>query len=356
MKAAVLVNTNNPLRVYENIIVPKLLKGQVLVEIAYSGVCHSQLMETRGYRGEDPYLPHLLGHEGTGKVLEVGPEVTKVKAGDWVVLGWIKGKGANVAGACFQHENFGINSGGVTTFSEQTVVSENRLVKLPDGIPLDIGVLFGCAVPTGAGIVLNVLKPKPNSSLVIFGLGGIGICALAALASFKCKTIIAVDVSQKKLDLARDLGANVTINASNLSPVSSIQDLTDGKGTDYAIDAAGLTTTIEQAFSCIKSDGGICVFASHPKKGMKISIDPFELILGKQILGSWGGDSKPDRDIPVYADLYLKGLLHIDKLLSKTYSLDQINEAIDDLEQGVANRPLILVNQKLVDEYNTLST
>lgn len=349
MKAAVLSRLNEPLDVMSGIECAAPGRGQVLVKLAYSGVCHSQLMEVRGRRGPDAYLPHLLGHEGTGKVIEIGEGVSKVKTDDLVVLGWIKGSGLDGGGvryrcACMPQ---GINAGGITTFNEYALVSENRIVPLPAGVPLDVAVLFGCAVPTGAGIITNDLRPAPGCTIAVFGLGGIGMSALMATMLFDCVKVIAVDVSAEKLDLARSFGATHTINATKVDPVSEIRALTNGLGVDYSVEASGQVIVIEQAFDSVRRGGGVCVFASHPEHGTRISIDPFELICGKQIRGSWGGSSNPDRDIPSFAKLYLEGRLPLEKLITKRYPLVAINEALDDLENHRVGRPLIEIDTTL---------
>lgn len=349
MKAAVLCRLNKPLEVFSGIEYSVPSRGQILVKLAYSGVCHSQLMESRGLRGPDAYLPHLLGHEGSGKVIEVGGGVTKVKKDDLVILGWIKGSGMDGGGGKYRCQCMSepINAGGVTTFNEYAIVSENRVVPLPFGVPLDVAVLFGCALPTGAGIVTNDLQPRPGSTVAIFGLGGIGLSALMATMLFECSKVIAVDVSEDKLALARSFGATHTINAKASDPVSAIKNLTDGLGADYAVEASGHTKVIEQAFASIRRGGGVCAFASHPEQGALISIDPYELICGKQIRGSWGGGANPDRDIPLFAKLYLEGKLPLEKLITKRYPLDSINDALDDLEQHRVARPLIEIDKSM---------
>jgi S-(hydroxymethyl)glutathione dehydrogenase/alcohol dehydrogenase len=347
MKAAVLEQLNAPLVIRNDVECGEPGRGQVLVKIAYSGVCHSQLMEARGRRGADAYLPHLLGHEGTGTVVKIGDGVTKVRSGDLVVLGWLKGTGLDSGGArygCACMAN-GINAGGVTTFNEYALVSENRVVPLPPGVPLDVGVLFGCAVPTGAGIVTNDIKPRLGSTIAIFGLGGIGMSALMATMLYECATVIAVDVAPDKLELARSFGATHTLDARTSDVVGEIRKLTSNAGVDYAIEASGQARVIEQAFESVKRGGGVCVFASHPEHGQKISIDPYELICGKQIRGSWGGGSNPDRDIPIFAELYRQGRLPLEKLLSKRYPLEAINDALDDLENQLVGRPLIEIDK-----------
>ena len=347
MKAAVLHTTNIALRVRNDIELPVLCHGQVLVKLAYSGVCHSQLMEARGRRGEDAYLPHLLGHEGSGVVVEIGPDVAKVRSGDRVVLGWIKGSGIEAGGVQYKCPDGILNGGGVTTFNDYAVVSENRCVKVPDGVPMDIAALFGCAVLTGAGIITNSVRPTKGSSIVIFGLGGIGLSALMGLVLFDCEMVIGVDISEDRLRLAEEFGATHTINAAECDPVQAIRDLTDGWGADYTVEAAGRSDTIEKAFNAVRRGGGLCVFASHPSHGSRISLDPFEMICGKQIIGSWGGSSDPDRDIPIYADLYLKGKLPLDRLITHRYSLEEVNQALDDLEQNKVMRPLIAIDPAL---------
>jgi S-(hydroxymethyl)glutathione dehydrogenase/alcohol dehydrogenase len=343
VKAAVLVSLNKPLDIALDVELPVLRRGQVLVKLAYSGVCHSQIMEARGRRGDDPWLPHLLGHEGSGRVIQIGEGVTKVAPGDMVILGWIKGDGIEAGGAQYQRAGKTVNAGGVTTFNEYAVVSENRVVMLPEGVPLDVAVLFGCAIPTGAGIVLNELQPRENASFAVFGLGGIGLSALMATQLFTPKTVIAIDINEEKLALARDFGATHTINSRNEDALAEILRIVPG-GVDYSVDASGHTNVIETAFKAVRRNGGLCVFASHPEQGAQIKIDPYELICGKQIRGSWGGAVRPDRDIPRFAKLYTDGKLPLQRLISKSYSLDQINAALDDLEGGYVGRPLIKID------------
>jgi S-(hydroxymethyl)glutathione dehydrogenase/alcohol dehydrogenase len=345
-RAAVLHALDQPLRI-ETVEAPALAAGQVLVKLAYSGVCHSQVMEARGGRGPDRYLPHMLGHEGSGVVVDTGAGVSKVKPGDRVILGWIKGQGADAQGIRYKAGDGYINAGAVTTFNEYAVVAENRVTLLPQGVPMDVAVLFGCALPVGAGIVINIAKPQSGSTLAVFGLGGIGLSALMACKLFDCKQLIAVDVEPAKLAMARDLGATATIDASQQNPVAAIRELTGGLGVDYAIESAGLVKVIEQAFDATRRFGGLCVFASHPRSGETIALDPFELICGKRILGTWGGDSHPDRDIELLAGLYRDGKLPLASMFTRRYALDDINTALDDLEQRRSVRPLIAIDPTL---------
>ncbi len=346
-RAAVLFETNKQLKVVNNLLIPKLKFGQVLVENAYSGVCHSQVMEINGARGIDNYLPHLLGHEATGVVKKIGEGVKKVKVGDWVISGWIKGKGIDAGGTQYKLDGVNVNAGAVTTFSDLSVVSENRLVKLPKGIPPRLGVVFGCAVPTGSGIFMNDLKMPINSSIAIFGMGGIGLSSLIMSCISRTNFIICIDTNPDKLQLSKEIGANEVIDASKENPIYKIKKLTDNLGVNFAIEAAGKTATIEMAFQSVKKFGGLCVFASHPPEGSKISLDPFELISGKQIRGSWGGGVLPDIDIPKIAGLHKKNKLPYHLLLDKTYELEDINLAISDLEKGNTRRPIIKLSKNL---------
>lgn len=277
MKAAVLYKTGEPLVVENGIEVPALLPGQVFVKVAYSGICRSQLMEVRGKRGEDAYLPHLLGHEASGWVLETGPEVTKVKQDDKVVLTWIKGEGADCKGAKYKLGNLTVNSGGITTFSNYTVVSENRCVPLKETIPMNLAALLGCAIPTGAGIVFNTLCPNKNASIAVFGAGGVGLSAILGAKVRECANIIAVDIEDEKLELAREFGATDVINCKREDPVKKIHQITKEHGVDYSVEAAGKSEVIESAFQSIKFNGGLCVIAGHPDFKERIQIDPFDL-------------------------------------------------------------------------------
>lgn len=338
--AAILRTLNAPLSV-EPITLPPLQRGQVLVQVAYSGLCRSQLMEVQGGRGEDKWLPHLLGHEGSGTVLEIGEGVTRVAPGDTVIMGWVRGGGINAPGAVYRDTNGArVNSGAVTTFSTHTIVAENRVSKLPDGIPLDVAVLFGCALPTGAGMVLNELKPAPGSRVAVIGLGGVGMSALLALSQFACAEIIAIDPSPEKLALAVEFGATHTINPTHTDVLRDVLARVPG-GVDACVEAGGSVASIELGFALIRTGGGQLLFASHPPEGEMIRLAPHALISGNRIAGSWGGAYDPDRDHAILAGLYRAGKLPLEKLLSTAYPLAQVNEALAHLATGTALRPLL---------------
>jgi S-(hydroxymethyl)glutathione dehydrogenase/alcohol dehydrogenase len=341
-RAAVLVKVGQPLELMD-LEIPALAPGQVLVKILYSGVCRSQLMEVRGNRGEDRWIPHLLGHEGSGIVVEVGGGVTKIKQGDEVILGWLKGRGLESLGVKYKSNDLIINSGAVATFANYAVVSENRVVKKPKTLSFDAAVLFGCALPTGVGMVLNELKPSKSSTVIILGLGGIGFSSLIAAIAIGVKKIIAVDISQEKLDMASKLGAHFTINTSDQNFRGKLNPII-GEGADYCIESCGRSSTIELGFSLIRPLGGRLLFASHPPEGDLITLRPHDLISGKQIAGSWGGSSRPDTDVPEIFALLSRNDIALDALFTKRYKLEQINQALMDLESGNAFRPLIVMH------------
>ena len=338
-KAAILYETGKPL-VVETLRIPKLKDGQVLVKILYSGVCRSQLNEIKGLKGEDRFLPHLLGHEGSGIVADIGAGVTKVKKGDYVVLSWMKGNGMDVVSCQYSNGDAKINSGAITTFSEYSVISENRVFRISKEVAPEIAALLGCAVPTGAGIVKNTIGLKKENTIAIFGIGGIGSSALLYAGSLGCVKIIAIDVSDFKLDFAKEIGATDKINPNEEDVILRIQEITEGRGVDYAIESSGIKEVMELAFASIKNQG-TAIIAGNLKFGEKISIDPFDLIKGKKILETWGGETHPERDIPIYVDLYISGKLKLDCLCTQIYRLADINRALEDLDNGKVGRALI---------------
>ena len=339
-KAAILYQSNKPLEI-EELSLPDLERGQVLVKVAFSGVCHSQLLETQGKRGVDPYLPHTLGHEGSGRVETIGPGVTQVSPGDPVILSWIKGPGVNAEPPTYYKGKERINGGPLTTFQEYTVASENRLTPIRKKVSLDKAALIGCAFATGAGAVFNTAKLMPGNSIAILGVGGVGLCAIQAACLAKAAKIIAVDIHDRKLDKAKKLGATHAINAQKEDPVKKILELTEGKGVDVAIEAAGHKETMENAFNSIRTGGGLAILVGNLPRDSKISIDPFMLICGKRIVGSWGGETNPERDFPRYLDLYLSGRLKLDEIITHRFKLEEVNAALCALENGEVSRALI---------------
>lgn len=337
--AAILIETGRPLEVAD-IEIPQLKPGQVLVQLAYSGVCHTQLLEARGYRGEDRFLPHCLGHEGSGTIIDMGPDTTKCRVDDRVFLSWIKGGGGDVPGSTYGWNGKTVNAGGVTTFMTHAVVSENRVTKLADDVDFPIAALIGCACATGAGSVWNSAAVQKGETLAVFGTGGVGLCAVAAGALVGAKAVIAVDVNATRLDLARQLGATQTIDSSREDAVTKIRELFPS-GLDHAVEASGRPAVMRQALACVRARGGQATVIGNAHFGETLEINPGELNQGKRLVGTWGGDCEPDRDFEKISRLVASGQLQLDHLLGKRYSLHEVNEALADLESGSVARPLL---------------
>ena len=336
-RAAVLVAPNRPLEILE-LRFPELKDGQVLVRIIASGICRSQLMEAKGKRGEDKWLPHLLGHEGVGVVERIGPQVTKVKIGEKVIVGWIVGRGFSSAAPQFLTVNgIPINSGAATTFSEYSVVSENRVYMAPEGFPDEFLPLFGCALLTGGGIALNHFDEKLHKNLLVLGFGGVGSSAAVVLDSFKSTSMIILDESEARRNQARLMGFSQVYSMEEFESINRNNLI---EKFDLCVESAGTTGTIELGFSLLNKTGRL-VFASHPESGARISIDPFEMINGKLIFGSFGGGSKPEDDIKTISKLLQESRLNLEYMLGTVFALEDVNQALEQLEMGQPGRPLI---------------
>lgn len=338
-EAAVLVELAKPL-VMAELEIPTLKPGQALVEIAYSGACGSQVNEVMGLKGEDKWLPHCLGHEGTGTVLETGSSVAKVKAGDKVVLSWIKGSGIEAGGTVYKCGAKTVNAGAVTTFQRHALVSENRLTLVPAGLSMEVAVLLGCAAPTGMGAVANVLGAKAGDSVAILGTGGIGLNACMAAAFAGAMPIIGVDPAASRRDLAKRYGCTHVIDPTNADVVAEIRKIVPG-GVDLAVEATGFPAVMDQAVNATRQQGGRAVVIGNAKAGSKLALDPSVFNQGKSLLGTWGGDSVPDRDYTRFGRLLSSGCFPVAELLSKPYRLHEIDLALRDLASGKVSRPLI---------------
>jgi len=344
MKAAILVEQNKPL-VIDDIELPSNLNfGQVLVKIHYSGICGSQLGEIDGVKGRDRYLPHLLGHEGSGTVLKIGPGVKQIKPQNKVILHWRKNLGIESELPLYKWKNQKLNAGWVTTFNEYAIVSENRCTPIPEKSNMKIAALFGCAIPTGFGVVENNADLKIGESVVVFGAGGIGLSIIQGAKLVSADPIIAVDIHKRRLDLAMEMGATHTINTENQDVEQIIIDITKGKGLDSFIDNTGNPKIIEMGYKLTKSDGKV-ILVGVPPKNNNISIYSLPLHFGKKIIGSHGGDGVPNKDIPRYFEFYNNGQINLDKLLTDEFELENINNAITSIRNGdIAGRCLINLN------------
>lgn len=331
MRAAVLVKQNAPLEVLD-VAMPRLDVGQVMVRIDRSGICGKQIDEITG-RQPDPYIPHLLGHEGAGEVLEVGPGVRKVKPGDRVVLHWMKGSGIDSAAPRFTYKGQTISAGWVTTFSEVTIASENRITPVQTGAPGDVLALLGCAVTTGLGIVFNDASLKPGQSIAVFGAGGIGLNVIQGAALVSAEPVVAIDVHDEKLEYARRFGATHTINSRKTNAAEALKEISRGRGFDAVVDTTGLNDVRAASYEST-AKAGITIFAGVPLAGDRLCIDSFPLHAGRRMIGSHGGNTLPDVDIPRYLRLYESGKLKLDPLITHRFPLDQVNDAVNIVRHG----------------------
>ncbi len=338
---AVLYQPKEPLQV-EELWLPELKPGQVLVDVAFSGLCHSQLLEVQGERGPDKFLPHALGHEASGVVLSVGHEVTKVAPGSRVVLSWIAGTGAAAPGPVYRNcRDEVVNAGPVATFLRHAIVSENRCYPLPTSLPLDIAALFGCALPTGCGLFWRKLRAKKGESLVILGAGGVGLSTLLAGSLEGCFPRIVVDIYPEKLALAKKLGATHTLLFDSEKIQSAVLELTRGVGADHVVEASGNIRAMESALALARARGGQVLLAGNIPAGERISIDPYALIYGRVLLGTAGGESVLSEDIEKLEGLYRNPHFPMEGLLGERFPIEKINTAMERLRTGALGRILI---------------
>lgn len=336
-RAAILEQIGKPLALDQIQFSGPLLAGQVLVKLSYSGICGKQLEEMDGRGGPDPYLPHLLGHEGSGQVIDVGPAVRKVKTGDTVVLHWRKGSGIDSASPLYTRNKARVNAGWVTTFNEFSVVAENRVTAIPQDSDLLVAALMGCVVTTGVGVMFNDANVQSYDTVAVFGCGGVGLCAVQAARLRQTGLLVAVDINQNSLDLAKKFGADVLINPKKDDAIEKIMELTKGKGITKVLVCTGNITAIEAAIEST-SIPGECFLVGVPQKGAKISVEAHAVMHERNIMGTLGGGSFPDRDIPAYMGLYKNGLLKLDELVSVVKPFSEINEVIQMMRGDTPGR------------------
>ena len=360
MKAAVLYESFQPL-VVEELELDAPHEHEVLVKLTASGVCHSDLHYMKGDR-EHP-LPVVLGHEGAGIVEEIGPGVTYAQPGDHVVLSFVptcghcsycvKGrqnlcearyqlKGKMLDGTTRLHNSAGDvhHFNGLSTFGEYAVVPEDSLVKIREDAPLDRVALIGCGVPTGVGAVINTAKVKPGSSVVVIGVGGVGLKVVQGAVLAGAESIIAVDIYGAKLEHALQFGATHLVNAATEDLIEKVRDITRGEMADYAFEVIGSVDAINQALATTKR-GGTTVIVGVAPKGAELTIDPDFLHLDRVLMGCTYGSVYPRADMPMLIDLYMARRLKLDELITATFKLDQINTAFEALSQGEVARSII---------------
>lgn len=337
---------------------------EVLVRIAGVGLCHTDL-SFRDFLIHPVPLPMVLGHEGAGVVESVGEEVTKLKPGDHVVLCY---SSCQACPNCtdersnFCYEFFPINFSGLrsdgstalhkgtervhgnffgqSSFSSFALASEKNTIKVSKEAPLELLGPFGCGFQTGAGAVMNALAPEPGSSIAIFGCGSVGLAAVIAAKISGCAKIIAVDITQTRLDMAKSLGATYTINpkASDVNVVETIFEITS-TGADYSLECAGIPQVLRQAFDCLGVPG-VCGVVGAPAEGTEVALD-MSKVFGKTLIGIISGDSEPASFIPELVRLYQNGDFPIDSLIKK-YPLKDINQAVADTESGHVVKAILI--------------
>ena len=344
MKAAILVESNRPLEVAEISLPEELVAGQVLVKISYSGICGAQINEIEAAKGPDKFLPHLLGHEGSGIVLEAGPGVTTVKEGDHVVLHWRPSSGIQSATPTYQWNERNVNAGWVTTFNEYAVISENRLTTIPEDFDMKLAPLFGCAVTTAMGVINNDANVKIGQSVVIFGVGGVGLYIVQSANMVSAYPIIAIDIHDLKLEMAKQFGATHYINSSTTKDLDDeIHKIVGDKGADVVIETTGIARVIEQAYELTHPDGKT-ILVGVPTKGDNISIYSLPLHFNKVLTGSHGGDAIPDLEIPRFIKLINAGKMTLNGIITHEFSLDEINRAVELVRGGEAGRVMIAMD------------
>jgi S-(hydroxymethyl)glutathione dehydrogenase/alcohol dehydrogenase len=330
--AAVLVEQHKPLEIAE-LEVPTLGYGQVLVAIKSTRICGSQIGEIDGVKGPDKWLPHLLGHEAGGDVLEVGPEVRHVKPGDRVVCHWRPGRGIDARPSVYHWNGRRVNAGPITTFQEFSVISENRLTVVPRETDYEVCALLADTLTTGFGVINNDARVKIGEAVVIIGCGGIGLGVVLGAKLAGAYPVIAVDIHDHKLERALRYGATHTVHSLREDFSEAVLRILEHQKPEVVIDGTANPAVLEKAFALTKHDGRCIVFGVMPHD-QKLSINTLPLHFGKFFKGSHGGESQPAEDIPRY--LRVLGALGIEtrKFFSDRCGLEEVNEAISKMRLG----------------------
>lgn len=338
-KAAILAQSRQPL-IVDDIALPDALGvGQVLVKVLYSTICGAQLNEIAAAKGPDKFLPHLLGHEASARVLDTGPGVTTVKEGDTVVLHWRPSQGIQCQPPAYKWRGAKLNAGWVTTFNDYAVISENRMTVIAPHYDLRNAPLLGCAVTTAAGVINNDAKVKVGESVVVFGVGGVGLNVVQFAQLAGAYPIVAVDLVDSKLAMAKARGATHCFDAANTVDLDGeIRKVVGQQGPDKVIETTGVKSVIELAYNLTHADG-TCVLVGVPNE--KVTIYTLPIHFNKVLTGSHGGEAVPHVDIPRLIRLNRAGRLSLEGLITHEFSLDRINEALDLIRSGAAGRVVL---------------
>jgi aryl-alcohol dehydrogenase len=359
--AAVVEEEGGPFALQDFELDPAALRDdEVLVRVAASGICHTDLI-CRDQWFPVP-LPAVLGHEGAGTVVEVGKQVEEFAPGDRVAMsydfcGTCRACAQGLGAYCysfFQHNFaasrpedgssvFGDVGGhffGQSSFASHSVARERNIVKLEDDIPFDIAAPFGCGIQTGAGSVLNALKPAEGSSIAVFGTGAVGLSAVLAAKLAGCETIVAVDLRWNRLELAEELGATHVVDASTVDPVIAVRGVTGGAGADYTLEATGSPKVVRQAVDAL-APLGVCGVVGAPAVGTEVSLDVTHLLTaGRVVRGIVEGESRPKEFLPRLFGLWRSGKFPVDRMM-QFYDFEEIGRAVRDAESGEVIKPVL---------------
>ncbi|HET9656976.1 MAG TPA: NAD(P)-dependent alcohol dehydrogenase [Kineosporiaceae bacterium] len=365
-KAAVVEAPGAPFTVHE-VTLADLRPDEVLVKMVAAGLCHTDLGVQAG--GIPFPLPGVLGHEGAGVVVETGAAVTKVKPGDKVLLSftscgtcpacrgghpaycdtWVPRNlifGARDDGSATverEGQQIGGRFFGQSSFAAHAVADERSVVKVDDDAPLELLAPLGCGVQTGFGTVWNILDPKPGTTLAVFGSGAVGLAAVMAAASLPLQAVIAVDLVDSRLELARELGATHTVNAGTQDVAAAIAQITGGRGLGSAIDTTAVPAVVRTAVDALGVRGTAAIVGAPPQ-GTEVSFEVQSLLPGKRIVGVTLGDGEPETLIPQLVALHRAGKLPLEKLV-KHYALEDLDEAAADMHHGVTIKPVVRFDQ-----------
>ena len=342
----------------ETIVVPDPGPGEARVKVAACGVCHTDLHYREGAINDE--FPFLLGHEAAGIVDSVGPDVTEVAPGDYVILNWRAVCGECRACRrgrpwyCFKTHNatqkMTLEDGteltpalGIGAFAQMTLVAAGQCTKVDDAAPPEVAGLLGCGVMAGIGAAINTGAVTRGDSVAVIGCGGVGDAAIAGARLAGARKIIAVDIDDRKLELAKGFGATDTVNSRQTDPVKAIQDLTEGNGADVVIEAIGRPETYEQAFYA-RDLAGTVVLVGVPSPDMRIDMPLLDFFgRGGALKSSWYGDCLPDRDFPMLVDLYLQGRLPLQDFVSEKIGIGDVEAAFEKMHKGDVLRSVVMV-------------
>ncbi len=356
VRAVVAREAKKPVEVV-TISVPDPGPGEALVQVQACGVCHTDLHYREG--GINDEFPFLLGHEAAGVVEAVGPDVTDVAPGDFVILNW-----RAVCGECrscrrgrpwYCFSTFNATQKmtldgqalspalGIGAFAEKTLVAAGQCTKVDPAAKAEVAGLLGCGVMAGLGAAMHTGEVGPGDSVAVFGCGGVGDAAIAGAKLAGASTIIGIDLDARKLEWAREFGATHVVDASKEDPVEAITALTGGNGADVCVEAVGPPTVFRQAFDA-RDLAGTLVQVGVPSPEMRLDL-PFQELFGRggRIKPSWYGDCLPSRDFPLLVDLHLQGRLPLDRFVSEMITLDQVEEAFAKMHRGEVLRSVVVL-------------